>query len=76
MSYFRNLLVAVDQLLNAALHGWADETLSSRCYRLRRDGVMSWPANVIDTLFFWQKAHCKSSYESEKERRYLPPELR
>lgn len=76
MSYFRNLLVAVDQLLNAVLHGWADETLSSRCYRLRRDGNISWPANVIDTLFFWEKAHCKSSYESEQERRHLPPEFR
>lgn len=37
---------------------------------------MSWPANVIDQLFFWEEKHCESSYESEKERRQLPPEFR
>lgn len=76
MSYSKNILVAVDQLINAVLKGWPDETLSSRCYRLRRDGVMSWPANVIDALFFWEEEHCEASYESEKEHRQLPPEFR
>ena len=27
-------------------------------------------------LFFWQREHCKSSYESEREGRQSPPELR
>lgn len=31
---------------------------------------------LVDGLFFWQREHCKSSYESEREGRQLPPELR
>ena len=31
MAYLHNLLVACDQLVNAAIGGWPDETLSSRC---------------------------------------------
>lgn len=41
-----------------------------------RDGVRAWPRRVVDGLFFWQREHCKSSYESEKCGRQLPPELR
>lgn len=67
---------AHDQLLNTLLGGWPDETLSSRCYRWARDGVRTWPCKFVDGLFFWQKEHCKSSYESEKEGRQSPPELR
>ena len=29
-----------------------------------------------DALFFWQKDHCKSAYESEIERAQLPPGMR
>ena len=32
-AYLHGLLVACDQLLNALLGGWPDETLSSRCWR-------------------------------------------
>lgn len=54
---------------------WADETLSSRCHRFYLAGV-SWPAKVINALFWWQKNHCRSAYESERDGRQLPPELR
>lgn len=76
MTYGKRTLIAVDQLLNTLLGGWPDETLSSRCYRWARDGVRTWPCKFVDGLFFWQKEHCKSSYESEKEGRQSPPELR
>ena len=76
MTYIEGLLIAFDQFINAALGGWPDETLSSRCYRWARDGVRAWPRRVVDGLFFWQREHCKSSYESEKCGRQLPPELR
>ena len=76
MTYGKRTLIAVDQLINTLLGGWPDETLSSRCYRWSRDGVRTWHCKFVDWLFFWQKAHCKSSYESEKEGRQLPPELR
>ena len=70
------ILIAVDQFFNALIGGYADETLSSRAYRHKKDGSRSWPAWIIDHLFFWQEEHCKSSYESEKERSHFPPELR
>ena len=75
MTYGKRTLIAVDQLLNTLLGGWPDETLSSRCYRWARDGVRAWPRRVVDGLFFWQREHCKSSYESEREGRQSPPEL-
>lgn len=55
---------------------WADETLSSRCWRWHLYGVRSWPCRLVDALFWWQQAHCRSAYESEREGRQLPPEMR
>ena len=75
-TYGQRTLIAIDQLLNTLLGGWPDETLSSRCYRWARDGVRAWPRKLVDGLFFWQREHCKSSYESEREGRQSPPELR
>lgn len=72
----QKVLIAFDQLINTLLGGWPDETLSSRCYRWERDGVRVWPRKLVDGLFFWQREHCKSSYESEREGRQSPPELR
>lgn len=54
---------------------WADETLSSRCHRWRLAGI-SWPAKAVNALFWWQNDHCRSAYESERDGRQLPPELR
>lgn len=69
--------IAIDQLINTICGGWADETISSVAWRKRHDGK-GWAIlrRVIDTLFFWQTNHCRSAYESEKNRRQLPPELR
>ena len=73
-NYFQ-VLVALDQLVNTFLGGYADETLSSRAHRrrLRGKGGCAW---VIDHIFFWQDEHCKASYESELERAQLPVEFR
>lgn len=76
MSYVRRLLIAVDQLLNAVLGGWPDETLSSRAWRWELAGVRSWPRRLIDALLFPDVNHCRESYESERLGRQLPPELR
>lgn len=77
-SYLHNLLVACDQLVNAAIGGWPDETLSSRCWRWHVNGVRHWPCRWLDRLaaLFGDKEHCKASYKSEKLRRQFPPELR
>ena len=55
---------------------WADETLSSRCWRWHLYGMRSWPCRLVNMLFWWQKNHCRSAYESEREGRQLPPEMR
>ena len=76
MAYFKNILIGVDQFLNTLFRGWPDETLSSRCWRWDRDGVRHWPRRLVDALFFWEKEHCRESYESEQLRMQMPPELR
>lgn len=76
MTYCKAMLIAVDQLVNAMLAGFPDETMSSRAWRWEQDGVRAWPRRVIDWLFFWEEQHCQQSYISEREGRQLPPELR
>ena len=65
------ILIAIDQLINALLFGFADETLSSRAYRADRDGKVFGRIfrPVIDTIFFWQTRHCYESYLAEVQRR-------
>lgn len=72
--YFQ-VLVAVDQLINTLIGGYADETLSARAHRRRLRGKGG-VAKVIDCLFFWQDEHCKTAYESELKRLQLPPSMR
>ena len=74
--YIKNVLIAIDQLFNAAIGGYCDETLSSRAWRWEQDGVRAWPRRLIDLIFFWEPNHCRESYRSEREGRQLPPELR
>ena len=71
------IVVAVDQLLNTLCGGWADETLSSRAWRLSASSKgWAWTRRAIDGVFFWQDGHCEASYQSEVERRHLPEEQR
>ena len=76
MTYGKRTLIAVDQLINTRFMGWPDETLSSRYWRWEQAGIRAWPRKLVDGLFLWQREHCKSSYESEREGRQSPPELR
>ena len=82
--YGKQLLIAIDQLVNAIIGGWADETLSSRAYR------SDWRTTerIINLLFWWDKQtstigtptvtkyHCELSYLSEMKRLQLSPEMR
>lgn len=69
--------IALDQLINTFLGGWADETLSSRCWRQRTYPGWKRAQRIVDALFFWQKdGHCFQAFESEWERSQLPPSLR
>ena len=75
LSYGKAVLIALDQLVNALAGGWPDETLSSRCWRLSLAG-RDWPRRVVDVLFWWDRDHCRESFESERLGRQLPPEAR
>lgn len=76
--YILQNLIAIDQLFNVLLGGYADETLSSRAWRAYYDkkpfGLVFKP--VIDTIFFFDKDHCFNSFLSERLDRQQPPENR
>jgi hypothetical protein len=67
--YAYHNLIAIDQLFNALTGGAADETLSSRTYRgaiLVSEPKKRWVIiNKVINLLFFDKNHCKKSYESE-----------
>ena len=76
--HIKQAAIAINQLANALLGGWADETLSSRAYRWDKDGIRAWPRKVIDWLAarLGDVDHCHESYRSERRGLQLPPELR
>lgn len=57
--YFRNILIATDQWINAILGGDPDWTISSR---LGRNYKESWMAKVVDWMFSWQKRDGSKSH--------------
>lgn len=76
----KEVLIAFDQLANVLFFWWlpggcwADETISARAWRIRKDAP--WLYRVIDGLFFWSSNHCLQSYRSEQLRKQLPNEYR
>ena len=71
--------IAFDQFLNTFFFGgWADETMSSALWRMEKQaklsGIIFRP--VVDTLLWFDKDHCRTSYESELFRNQSPPEER
>lgn len=77
------IFLALDQLANVLIPpvdgtiGYADETLSARCYRAHRDGKILGRLFMrpIDLLFFWQgPGHCKNAYLKEFARQNYPSE--
>lgn len=76
--YVFNNLIALDQQINTLLCGSPDETLSSRAYRTEQNNKLFGKVfrPLIDFLFFWQKNHCLSAYQSEIYRKQLPSEYK
>ena len=74
----RQVVIAIDQVFNTLLAGYADETLSARAYRMKVKGhnYWKWTADFIDLLFFWEDKHCYVAYVAEIKRRQLPVEYR
>ena len=76
MKQVKQVLIAMSQLLNTLfLGGYADESTSSRCWRMRNKSA-AWGAlfRFVDWLF--GSGHCEASYYSEIVRLQFPPELR
>ena len=71
----KQILIAIDQLLNTLLLGMADETLSARLWRTRHP-MRRW----VDVLFWWDREgpvrHCELSYRAELLRHHLPARYR
>ena len=79
MRWLTQVLVALDQLANAMLGGFADETLSARAYRNDSPmGKRRWriARRVIDAVFFWEPGHCFLAFKAEIDRRQYPPSYR
>jgi hypothetical protein len=68
---FKQILIALDQLINTLCGGMADETISARAYRsgwTRREKLINW--------VFRDPDHCHQSFRSEMVRRQLPKAYR
>jgi hypothetical protein len=67
-----NFLVALDQFLFCLItlgHSNPDETISSAAWRWENTGHwMGWIRPVIDAIFFFDKYHCRKSWEAEQYR--------
>jgi NADH:ubiquinone oxidoreductase subunit F (NADH-binding) len=78
MNRIWQLLISFDQFLNCLASiiiggGWADETFSARCWRQGKySAVWNSVRIFVDTLLFFDKQHCFTSYISEYERKHLP----
>ena len=77
--YALQFLIALDQLANTLLGGYADETLSARAWRADQNGKVLGRVMrpLIDALslvitFGRDRNHCRDSYESEVQRRQFP----
>lgn len=68
----KQVLIAIDQLANTLIGGYADETLSAAAYRWEKDDIRSWPRRLIDALFFFEEQHCFESWRAELLRTQLP----
>lgn len=64
--YALNLLIALDQFVNAILGGAPDRTISYRCYDHRDHWAGAAAVKLIDWIFrfFGEKDHCRTVWES------------
>lgn len=73
----KQVVMALDQLLNTFLGGYAQERLSSRCWRLKDCEPYTRGQKTIDWValhVFGQVEHCKGSYEQQLAQAYSPAE--
>lgn len=61
--YALNVLLAIDQLINAIFFGDADESISSRLGKHYPDTIAY---KFVNLLFFWQDNHCLDAIEEDE----------
>ena len=67
--------IAFDQFVNTLFGGWATETISAAAWRKRGQGkAWAFLRQFIDCLFFFDKNHCRTSYEAKVRGKNEPPE--
>ena len=74
--YLLRVLIAVDQLVNTLFGGMPDETISAKLWRLRDRYPYKVFRIIVDKLFWFDKDHCRISYESEFKKTQLPSNYR
>ena len=57
--FIRQLLLAIDQLINVLFGGYADETMSLRT----NTGVFGRPWSLCSSFIFFDLNHCRDAYE-------------
>lgn len=79
-AYFKNVLIALDQLLNTVCGGFPDETISAVCYRKSQEkghyGFKLLKFILDITLTPIKQDHCFESYYSEMKRSQLSEKYR
>ena len=70
------ILIALDQLANTLLGGWADETISARAWRLHKEHLRWGCLYRLINIVMMSRSHCRDSYLACKDRAYSPPEGR
>lgn len=74
--YILRVLIAIDQLVNTLFGGLPDETISAKLWRKRESQPYKTLRIIVDGVFWFDPEHCKTSYESEIKRKYLPKDYR
>lgn len=74
---FLNMAIAIDQLLWVLLtlgNGSPDETISAAAWRMEQQGKLAGRLlrPLIDTVLWFDKAHCATSFLSEVRKAQLP----
>jgi hypothetical protein len=71
IGFVRQVLLALDQFVNALLLGEADTSISARAYIRSKDGTVCWKVvrKLIDIVVFFQDDHCFRAYMYELEQK-------
>jgi len=70
------VLIALDNLIAAAIWGYPGLTISAQMYRWELQGKRSWPRKLVDWIFWFDPDHCHHSYWNEVNNMRVPRDMR